>query len=371
MITRRAFGKRAGLLFVGASAFSEFALAQRAVVLGKAPPGTIWINANEHPDGPCAAAREIMVRALPDSGRYHYQEFQESIYSAIARSEGLDASQILVGAGSSEILHIAVEVFTSPERPLVTSEPTYELPPELAKISGRSVVKVPLTKTYAADVKRLVEEAAKAKAGMIYVCNPNNPTSSITPRGDLAWLVSNLPPDTVLLVDEAYIHFSGSPDLESAIPYVKQNKNVIVARTFSKIYGMAGLRVGFGIAKPDLIAQMRPYRVNVVSIVSARAAVTSLNEAPTLVPQRREKLMATRNALCSWLREKNLRYIEPHANFMMINIGRDVRSFLPKMLEKGVAVGRPFPPYDQMLRVTIGTDREMATFRQVFWELMS
>jgi histidinol-phosphate aminotransferase len=368
MITRRDFGRRAGLLFAGATALSEFALAQRATaVSGNAPAGTVWINSNEWPEGPSAAAREAMTRVLPESGRYHYQEMRE-IYAAIARSEGLESSQVLVGAGSTEILQIAVQTFTSPTRPVIAGEPTFEVPFSVARALGHPRVSVALAANYAADVKRLAEEAAKAKGGLVYLCNPNNPTSSITPKGDIAWLVSNLPADTVLLLDEAYIHFSQSPELESGLAYVRQGKNVLVLRTFSKIYGMAGLRVGFGCAKPELIRAMSAFRANVISIVSARAAVASLNEATTLVPSRRARLIATRNALCEWLREKKVSYIEPHGNFIMIDVGRDVRPVISGLLGKGVAVGRPFPPLDHMLRVTIGTDQEMAEFRRVFTE---
>lgn len=369
MISRRDFGKRAGLLFAGVSALSEFALAQRAMVSGNVPPGTIYINANEFPDGPCPAAREAMTRVMPDSGRYNYPAFRE-IYAAIARSEGLEQSQVLVGAGSTETLQIAVQTYTSPTRPVISSEPTFEVPFTVARSLGHPAVSLPLTSTYAADVKRMAEVAAKAKGGLIYLCNPNNPTSSITPKGDIAWLVANLPPDTILLLDEAYIHFSRAPELESGLAHVRQDKNVIVMRTFSKIYGMAGLRVGFACASPGLIQPMSRFRNNVISIVSARAAVASLDQAATLVPERRAKLTATRNTLCQWLKEKKLTYIEPHANFMMIDVGQEVRPVISRLQARGIAVGRPFPPLSQMLRVTIGTEAEMAEFRRVFAEVV-
>jgi histidinol-phosphate aminotransferase len=371
MITRRDFGKRAALLFAGASALSEFALAQRASSgIAKAPPGTIWLNANEWPDGPCGAACEAMARVLPESGRYHYPELP-AIYAEIARSEGFDPPQVIVGAGSSEVLQIAVQAFSSPTRPLIVSEPTFELPLAFAKALGHASATVPLTGNYAADVKRMAAEAAQAGGGLIYLCNPNNPTSSITPKADIAWLVSHLPAATVLLLDEAYIHFSQSPELESGFTWVRQNKDVIVTRTFSKIYGMAGLRIGFGCARPELIANMAKFRTNVVSIVGARAALASLKQAASLVPLRRAQLIARRNALCGWLQEKKLPYIEPHANFVMIDVGGDVGAVVPKFLERGVAVGRPFPPLNRMLRVSIGAEQEMAKFRSVFTEVVT
>jgi histidinol-phosphate/aromatic aminotransferase/cobyric acid decarboxylase-like protein len=248
---------------------------------------------------------------------------------------------------------------------LITTLPSYEQPVEIAAAHGNPVVKVPMTPDWAADVRKMVAEAEKARGGFIYVVNPNNPTSSITKKADIAWLVANLPANTVAMIDEAYIHFSTSPDLASSIPYVQQGKNVIVARTFSKIYGMAGLRIGFGCARPDLIRKMSVYRNNIVPVPSVQAAKVAL-ASPTLVPERREKFVKIRSEVCNWLDANRYKFIPPHGNFLMIDVKRDVRGVIAEMLDRGVAVGRPFPPLNQMLRVTIGTDADMAKFREVF-----
>jgi histidinol-phosphate/aromatic aminotransferase/cobyric acid decarboxylase-like protein len=249
--------------------------------------------------------------------------------------------------------------------------PTFEAPEYVTRAHGRPVIHVPLKPDYSADVRRMVDEAAKAGGGLIYVCNPNNPTSSITRKGDIDWLAANLPPESVALIDEAYIHFSDSPDLASAIPYVRQGKDVVVARTFSKIYGMAGLRVGFACAKPEFIQRMEPFRDSVISIVSARAARAAVEEGSALISGRRARTAALRGALCSWLRENGFRYIEPHANFLMIDVRKDVRQVLPGFFRKGVAPGRPFPALSNMLRVTLGTEAEMEKFRRVFLDVVS
>ena len=359
MLTRRGFGAAAaGLL-------TEMAYAQRAAVSNvPLPKDMVWLNANENPAGPPASSLKVMTDTLASSGQYHYQEFS-NFYTTLARSEDLDREQILVGAGSSEVLHAAVDAFTSPTKPMISMFPTYEAPPELAKALGRRTIDVPLTPKYYADVRKLVAEAEKARGGMIYICNPNNPTSAVTPKSDIQWMVSNLPPDTIALIDEAYIHFAETPEAESALSFVRQGKNVVVTRTFSKIYGMAGLRAGFACARPDLIAKMAPYRNNVISIVTARGVMAAIAEK-TLVAERRATLAKTRSDLCEWLRQKNLKYIEPQANFLMIDIGREVREFGRAMAQRGVAVGRPFPPLTQMLRVSVGTDQDMAKFREVF-----
>ena len=199
--------------------------------------------------------------------------------------------------------------------------------------------------------------------GSSILCNPNNPTSVLTTRSDMAWLVENLPANTYLLVDEAYIHYATSPDAITAIPYVKAGKNVIVSRTFSKVYGMAGLRVGFVAARPDLISRMEPFRNNVISIVSVRAVLAALDLGSGSDRGTPRENCATRDELCSWLTERKINFIPPQANFIVVETGQDARLMQAKMLAKGIAVGRPFEHLEKMMRVTIGTDAEMAKFR--------
>ena len=368
MSTRRGFFAQMGAAAAAARLLPEAAYAQRAAVRGALAPDMVWLNANENPLGPPDCALDAMRAVMTTSGRYHYNEFP-GIYDKIAKSEGLTYEQIVVGAGSSEVLHIAVELFTSPTRPLIMANPAYEGPRDVARSLGHPVVLTDLREHYTADIGKMVEEADKAKGGMIYICNPNNPTSAITTAEEIQWVVDNMPANTTLLVDEAYLHFVERPDVKTAIPYVQQGKNVIVTRTFSKIYGMAGLRAGFAIAKPDIIEQMSHLSLNVISIVTARAVVAALAQKDTIVPARKATLAKTRRELVAWLRDRNLKFIEPNANFVMIDVGRDAHEFISKMPALGVAPGRPFPPLDNMLRVTIGTDADMAKFRDVFWKV--
>jgi histidinol-phosphate aminotransferase len=364
MFSRRAF---AGMVAAG---LTEAAFAQRAKLSGDAPADTVWINGNEFPEGPPQASIDAMAQVIGSSNRYHYQEFP-AFYAKLAASEGLTADQILVGAGSSEPLHAAIEAFTSPSVPLIYPVPTYEAAPELAKYKGHAVIETPLDSKMAPDVRRLAAEAAKAGGGLIYICSPNNPTSSITTSDDMAWLVANLPKNTYVLVDEAYLHYATSPEASSAFRYVKEGKNVIVTRTFSKIYGMAGLRVGYIAGRPDLIAKMEPYRNNVISIVSVRAVLAAIDLGPKMLEERKAKIVHTRNELCAWMSEKKIKFIPPQANFVMLETGRDAKQMQAAMLAKGVAIGRAFPPLNTMIRVSIGTDAEMAKFRKVFTEVIA
>jgi len=365
MLSRREF---AAMIAAG---LTEAAYAQRAAVPGAAPPDTVWLNGNEFPEGPPKASIEAMAQVIGASNRYHYQEYP-AFYSKLAASEGLAADQILVGAGSSEVLHAAVEAFTSPTAPFITPWPTYEAPPELAHYAGKPVIRTPLNAAYAPDVRRLAAEAYKAGGGLIYLCNPNNPTSAVTSRDDVAWLVANLPKNTYLLVDEAYLDYATSPEAATAIPYVKEGKPVIVTRTFSKIYAMAGLRAGFAAARPDLIERMAPFRNNVISIVAVRAVLAALELRPKLLEERKAMIVKTRDELCAWLTSNQIGFIPPQANFLMVETGKDPREMQKLMLAKGVAIGRPFDaPLNKMMRVSIGTDAEMAKFRRALLEVMA
>ncbi len=348
----------------------ELSLARRAVAGMAVPDDTIWLDANENPAGPPPSAISAIVNGAAATARYHFEEFA-AFSEALAESEGLTPQQVLFGIGSGDVINAAICAFTSSSRPLITGAPTYEIPVEFARKLGSNAVQIRLADDWQFPVKELADEAAKAGGGLIYLCNPNNPTSSRTANTALKWLVDNLPANTILLVDEAYVHFAEPTEIQSAITYVKDNCNVVVTRTFSKIYGMAGARVGFACAKPELIRQMMPFKNNVIPILGLRAAMAALRDRSDLVPSRRATVAHIRGQLCDWLREKNIGYITPFGNFIMIDVGRDARAFGRDMLRRGVAVGRLFPPLHKMLRVTIGTEREMTRFRQTFWEVYS
>jgi histidinol-phosphate aminotransferase len=242
---------------------------------------------------------------------------------------------------------------------------------ELVEAAGRRVVKVPLTKQWSADVERMAHEARQAGGGVIHLGNPNNPTSSVTPRNEMRWLAEHLPPSTVLLVDEAYIQFANPAEVESAATYVRKGRSVIATRTFSKLYGMAGVRVGFGCGPAELLKQMQPFRNNVISILGARAAMASAQLGEDFVRARRAARNRGRTELCGWLDRKGFRYVPPQANFVLIDIRRSVQEMIPRMLAEGVAVGRRFDSFDTWMRVAIGADTEMERFRTAFQKVVA
>ncbi|MET0534568.1 MAG: aminotransferase class I/II-fold pyridoxal phosphate-dependent enzyme [Steroidobacter sp.] len=369
--TRRSFMRNMGVLGAAGVYFGESLVAANTALAGTAEKSaTVWLDANENPAGPPASAIEAMVRGAPASWRYHFDEF-DTFTNAIAQSEQVSPQQVMFGVGSSEVVASAICAFATTTKPMITASPTYDIIVALARSLGRPVIEVPLTAQWGYPVKELAAAAKKAGGGMIYLCNPNNPTGSITASEDIRWLVSNLPPDTVLFVDEAYLEFADPALAESAIKYVRENKSVVVARTFSKIYGMAGVRSGFGCARADLIAAMYPFMDNVIPFVAVRASIAALQEKSTLIPERRKANAKVRSELCQWLDKNKVRYIPTHANFVMIDVKRDVREFGAAMLRQGVAVGRPFPPLQNMLRVTIGNDENMQRFREAFLKVYS
>ena len=377
MLTRRRLMRDLGLFAVASQVASEPLLARKLRAEAMAGEGArptlspqeiVWLDSNENPAGPPASAIKAMAEAAAASARYHFDEFP-AFTNALAQSENVKPEQVLFGVGSTEVIDAAICAFASDSKPLITATSTYDIVADLARSLGRKIVQVNLTQAWAYDVRKLAEAAGNSGGGLIYICNPNNPTSSITPASDIDWLAANLPPNTVLLVDEAYIHFAQPGEIDSAMKHVRENRNVIVTRTFSKIYGMAGARAGFGCARADLVQAMNPFMDKVIPVMALRGAMAALAERDSLGPKRRAEVAQIRGEFCDWLRQKNIRYIEPHANFVMVDIARDVKAFGKDMLSHGVAVGRPFPPLSGMLRVTIGTDLEMKTFREVFWKV--
>ena len=269
------FSRRSFLQLSAAAAAFQIASEPLLAAAGRTPvpPGAVMIDSNENPLGPCQAARSAITAMIPQGGRYQ-DNLTENLIHTFAQLEGLDPEWIQTYPGSTPALHFGVIAFTSPSRSYVTADPGYEAGMFAAAISEARVVKVPLTKTYAHDVKAMI--AAAPDAGLFYVCSPNNPTGTLTPHSDVEYLVENKPKGSVVMVDEAYIHFCDAP---TTLDLVKAGKDIIVLRTFSKTYGMAGLRCGFAIARPDLLEKVtHATGWNFMPIPAVVAATASLKD---------------------------------------------------------------------------------------------
>ncbi len=337
-----------------------------AAGLGVPGPGAVLINANENPLGPSKAACEAIANVAPHGGRYDRMDDQSAFISTFAEQHGLKPENVLVYAGSSEPLHYTVLAFTSPSRSLVTADPSYESPVVAAKFGGAPVHSVALTSTYAHDVKAMV--AADPSAGVIYICNPNNPTGTITSRSDILWALANKPKGSILLVDEAYIHLSDEQDV---LDQVAAGKELIVLRTFSKVYGMAGIRCGVALGRPDLLAKLAYYGQNPMPVTALVAARASLAD-PDLVPSRKKIIGDVRRDTIAWLQSSGYKVIgEPHSNCFMIDTGRDGHGVIAAMQKQNVYIGRIWPVWPNVVRVTVGTSDDMSKFKVAFKDVMS
>lgn len=365
-ISRRRF---AHLLGLGAAcAVARPRLSFAAVPVEAAGDGIVRLSANENPYGPSPAALQAITDSFQVACRYP-DHANDELIEALAKMNGVPGEQILLGDGSSEVLQLCALTFTgAKEGPLVAADPTFEALLNLSAANGAQVIKVPLTPRWAHDLAKM---RAAAKGGLIYICNPNNPTASITPKDELRDFIAKTPRDTTILVDEAYFHFADSPDYESVIPLVKDHPNLIVARTFSKVYGMAGLRCGYCVAQKETLAKMRKEQswdsVNIMALVAAIASVKD-----DAVVQNGRKLNGDAKAFT--LREIDslgFKTIPSQANFIMIDVKKPVTPLIAGMKQHKVQVGRLFPTLPNYMRVTIGKQAEMEAFVGAFREVVA
>lgn len=338
-----------------------------AVVKGERkqfPPGSVVINANENPLGPCDAARGAVVAMAPQGGRYSYW-LTDELVNTFAEQQGLKPEYIRAFPGSSEPLHFSVLAYTSSTRSYVTADPGYESGMNAAKYARARVVTVPLTKNYAHDISAML--AAAPDAGLFYVCTPNNPTGTLTPHSDIEQLVAKKPKDSIVLVDEAYIHFSEGV---TALDLVKADQDVIVLRTFSKIYGMAGLRCGFAIGRPDLLRKLESFGGWSALPITAVAAATASLKHEHLVSDRKQLNSAIRQKTFDWLSNQGYSYTPSQANFFMVDAKRPAQEVIDAMAAKNVFIGRIWPSWPTHLRITVGTQPEMQAFQSTFQAVM-
>ena len=361
-LSRRSFSK-----VIGVSAVFTALQARNSVkgssLLPSSTANVVRLSSNENPYGPSAAALKAMTDGFSLAWRYP-DEYADMLADELARGHNVPLDQVLLGDGSGEILKLCSAAFTNRDKKLVIGNPTFEAIARHAGVANAEVVKIDLTPDYRHDLQKML--AASAGAGLIYICNPNNPTASITPKNEMSEFLAKLSPTTIVLVDEAYHHYVESKDYESVIPLVKQYPNLIVARTFSKIYGMAGLRCGYCVTQRANIATMKTHQIwDSVNIMALVAALASLKDAEH-VARGRKLNSEVKTSVCGELDQLGYRYIPSHANFMMIDLRREVRPVIDSLRTRGVEVGRLFPALPNFMRVTIGTDSQMKSFLTAF-----
>ena len=366
--SRRSFGRLATVLTAGATLpfYNEEALAQLSLIRNM-PPDAVKINANENPMGPCPEAADAMYNVIKKGGRYMY-EHTFGLATLMGKMEGLktdDArgeSYMEIFAGSSAPLHQAVLAFCSKDKAFVKADPGYEAGERAAKFIGARVVAVPLRKgTWDHDVRGML--AAAPDAGLFYICNPNNPTGTLTSRADIEYLAANKPKGSVVMIDEAYIHIS--KNAVRCNDMVAADQDVIVLRTFSKLYGMAGLRAGAAFARPDLLEKIKGYSAGAMPITSMVGATASL-QSKNLVAERRKTMADIREDTFSWLASRNVEFIPSESNCFMMNVKRPGAEFNRAMAAQNVYVGRVWPIWPAWVRVTVGSKEDMTQFKAAF-----
>jgi histidinol-phosphate aminotransferase len=336
------------------------------------PPGVaeIRISSNENPLGPGKAALDAILGKFPEAGRYpsNSSPADADLVATIAAKYTIRPANIVLGAGSQEILKSAMRAWVSTGRPLVTALPTFEICTGYANRYKLPVAEVQVDAAMRLDAEPMI--AASHGAGLVYFNNPNNPTATVHGEKTVTDMVERIrtaSPGTVILIDEAYHDYVTDPSYRTAIPLALSTPNVVVTRTFSKAYGMAGMRIGYAIGMADTVKPLAALQMpNNVSVFGVAAAVASLND-PQHIDDERRRNAEVRAFTVHALQEMGARTADSQGNFIFVNIGRPAKDFRDACAKSGVMVGRDFPPFEKThCRISIGTMDEMTRAAEVF-----
>ncbi|KAA0946963.1 MULTISPECIES: pyridoxal phosphate-dependent aminotransferase [unclassified Pseudomonas] len=320
----------------------------------------VLLNYNESPYGPSPAARAAMQLGVGASGRYPYKDLY-ALAEVFANQHGILDEHVMVCAGSMAALRYAVLAFTSETRGVVMATPSYEVPRQAAEARKAPVHEVPLTADHAHDIPGML--AADPKPGVIYLCNPNNPTGTLTPTKAIEHALASKPKGSILVVDEAYIDFCDAP---SCVSWVKDHDDLLVLRTFSKIYGMAGARLGLALGQPVLLEQLEAFGGHNVPAASSLLGGRASLEEPSLVPERKALNTLVRDETVAWLKARGFTCTASHSNCFMIDVGRPAEQVIERLSAQNVMIGRVFSTWPNWVRVTVGNAGEMQRFREAF-----
>ncbi len=372
-ITRRNFFRNAAAGAVAAAAlppiadlaFSELVPSSRA----SEPGGPIILSRNENAYGPSQKVIASMQDSLQFVNRYP-DPAVHALHDRIAQSHSIKPEQLVLGCGSGEILSICAAAFLGPGKKLMTALPTFEAIGRSAKTVGADVLEVPLAKNYSHDLEAMLAKADAATA-LIYICNPNNPTASLTPRKDLEAFISKLPSTTTVLIDEAYHHFveRTAADYSSFIDHPMNDDRVIVARTFSKVYGLAGIRAGYAVGAPERMHALSNLRLKEgINAVAAHCALVAYDDHDYV--QMSEKRNAhDRQEFFAQAKSRNIQAIPSHTNFAMLQTNRPAPGVIEHFKQNNVEIARLFPSMNTYVRVSFGTPPQMKEFWRV-WDLL-
>jgi histidinol-phosphate aminotransferase len=324
---------------------------------------------NENPYGPPDSVMKAMTDAFKYANRYGYPD--GGITEEIAKHHGVKPENVILAAGSGEILDVVGSAFASGKK-VVGVEPSYsQVYAHVTSVKGAAIT-LPLTSDFRQDMNAIIRATKKhyREVGFVYLCNPNNPTGVVVTKQEVKQLLDGLPEDMPVLIDEAYHHFVDDPNYATSIPYVLEGRPVIIARTFSKIAALAGMRLGYAVAPRELIQQMRPFSTGTINAIVKWGGVAALKDTESQAKVKKVTI-DLRKKTTSELQSMGYAVIPSETNFFMVHIKRPVVPVIEEFRKKGVLVGRPFPPMTEHLRVSIGTADEMKRFMVAFKDVMA
>jgi histidinol-phosphate aminotransferase len=341
-------------------------------------PGTIVLASNENPIGPGKTVMKAVRGAFGDGNRApgRYSGTSGDLVDAISKKLGVKPENVVLGCGSTQILRTATHLFTAKDRALVGTIPTYEECAGYAEMMGHPVRPVALDAEFKMDLGKIAD-AAKG-AGLVFYCNPNNPTATYVgakATRDFLAKVARESPETYVLVDEAYYDYVTDPDHDTHIPVALDNPRVVIARTFSKAYGMAGLRLGYAVGHADTIKKMREWDAgsgtSSLNVLAMHAGLAAIEQDASFITAERARNTASRDFTMKWFADRGMKPTDSQANFMFVNIGRPAKEFRDACRAKGVLVARDFPPFEKThCRLSFGTMDEMKKAVAVFGEVL-
>ena len=326
------------------------------------------LSSNENCWGPPESVMKAMNNAWKYSNRYGYPD--GNLVGEIAKHHGVKQENILLGAGSGEILDVVGTTFLLGGKKVLGVEPTYSSVYQHATSIKTDAIKLPLNKDYTQNIPAMIKAAndRQSEIGLVYLCNPNNPTGIVISKDEVKQLLDGIPKGMPVLIDEAYHHFVDDPRYATSVPYVLEGRPVIIARTFSKIAALAGMRLGYAVATTDMIQKMRPYSMQSINALVKWGGVASLKDTASQADVKK-KVIDLRKKTTTELAAYGYQSLPSETNFFMVEIGREIQPVIQEFAAKKVAVGRPFPPMTKHMRVSIGTAEEMARFMTAFKEI--
>jgi len=367
-LDRRQWLKTAGLsgsfVFLGGLSSTAMEIASRPVLANK----LIQLNANENPYGPSKRVRNIITNTFDDACRYPFRVLP-SLVKMIAEKEGVTKDHVVVTGGSTEGLTAAGLIYGMDGGEIIAADPTFQAMLRYAESFGAYIHRVPVNENMELDLDAIAKRIT-SKTRLIFICNPNNPTGTLLDKNKLRDFCTSYDDQAVIFSDEAYYDFITEPDYPSMVELVKEGRNIIVSKTFSKVFGLAGLRVGYLIARPDIAKRLKKgvmANTNILAIEAAKEALKDDDFYKFSIANNKE----AKDHIYNTLDEIGLQYIKSHSNFVFFKTGRHIDEMIGLMKEENIQIGRPFPPMYDWARISTGTMEEMELFGKALKKVMS